>query len=282
VRRMLLVVVALSVPFAAPRAAPSAPRAVPSAPRAVPSATPSPAASAAPSAVRDVGTWSADPGQAPAARDAAAWREKGDVVRRLFANAGVAFPPDRLLFRVFKQESLLEVWADGGHGAGAGRAARVATYEVCRMSGAAGPKRRAGDMQVPEGFYRVEVLNSASRFHLSMGIGYPNASDRVLSDRRAPGGAIMIHGACASIGCIAMGDDRIRELWVMASAMWRADRRTDVHVFPARDTAALAADASDPALRRFWGDLAEGLRRFETTGRIPRVTVGPDGRYGFR
>jgi murein L,D-transpeptidase YafK len=194
------------------------------------------------------------------------------VVKELFADAGVTFPPQVLMLRAFKQEDELEVWAAG---AKSEPLSLVARYEICAASGRLGPKRREGDRQVPEGFYRIGFFNPKSSYHLSMQVSYPNASDRVLSDPKHPGGEIMIHGACASAGCLAMSDERIEELWVMARS---APLPIEVHIFPARDTSGLEADAER---RAFWDNLEEGRRLFDRDGRLPGVRVDARGRYLF-
>ena len=55
------------------------------------------------------------------------------------------------------------------------------TYKVCMQSGSIGPKRSEGDNQVPEGFYYINEFNPNSNYHLSLGLNYPNASDKMLS-----------------------------------------------------------------------------------------------------
>src|SRR5690606_30694239 len=104
---------------------------------------------------------------------------------------------------------------------------------------------------------------------------YPNASDRILSDPKQPGGEIMIHGDCVSVGCLAISDERIEELWVMARS---APLPIEVHVFPARDPSALEAGE---ALRAFWDNLEEGRRLFDRDRRLPAVRVDASGRYLF-
>ena len=106
-------------------------------------------------------------------------------------------------------ERELELWARPQKDS---RFELIHTYKIEGMSGMPGPKRREGDDQVPEGFYRIDQFNPLSKFHLSMRINYPNASDRVLSDKSQPGSDIYIHGGNLSIGGIAMGDAGIEEL----------------------------------------------------------------------
>src|SRR5690606_40399902 len=167
-----------------------APSAVPRASASAPEPEPAPTKNAAQAPevepVRAPTAWDAPDDQ----RTQGAEKRRRATVEGLFARAGVAFPPGVLHLRAFKAEDELEVWA-------ASKAdeplTRVARYGICAASGTLGPKRREGDRQVPEGFYRISFFNPKSRFHLSMQVSYPNASDRVLSDPKQPGGEIMIH-----------------------------------------------------------------------------------------
>ncbi|MEZ4266704.1 MAG: L,D-transpeptidase family protein [Myxococcota bacterium] len=142
----------------------------------------------------------------------------GDVVRGWFSDAGAAFPPKNLDLLVLKEERQLEIWAPGARG----RPVMVHRLPVLGASGHAGPKLREGDGQVPEGIYRVRVLNPNSRYHLSMGTDYPNALDREAAriERRSNlGGDIFLHGGSASVGCVAVGDEAIEPLfWLVARA----------------------------------------------------------------
>jgi hypothetical protein len=131
-----------------------------------------------------------------------------------FRRAGVAYPPKRIALLAFKKEMRLALWAGDAKSWHFIRA-----YPILAASGHAGPKLRQGDYQVPEGLYRIEYLNPASSYHLSMKVGYPNAFDRAQAfrDRRANlGGDIFIHGKNVSIGCIAIGDPGIEELFTLA------------------------------------------------------------------
>jgi len=213
------------------------------------------------------------------ARDEQAFARKEAVVRRLFADAGVDFPPAQLLLRAFKEERQLEVWASGAR---SGPLTHVATYEVCYSSGGMGPKRRQGDMQVPEGFYHLDYFNRNSNFHLSFRVAYPNESDRILGVRGNLGGDIMIHGSCVSIGCLAMSDERIEELWVMTRSLDRLKRRVFVHIFPTRDLAGLLEKEPDHRHAAFWRNLLEGLAWFDGKKTLPKITVDRAGVYHFR
>lgn len=211
-----------------------------------------------------------------------AFERKAERVDAVLEASGVA-DMGEVFFRVFKREQELEVWA---RAAGAEAFVLVNTYPVCEVSGELGPKRRQGDLQIPEGFYTIDVFNPASRFHLSMRVDYPNAVDRVRSPGQALGGDIYIHGGCATIGCVPVTDEYIEELYLVAAAARDAgQRRIPVHIFPTRLadegldwlTATYGPDHVD---HPFWRNLQEGYEAFETTRVVPRV--GYDGgQYTF-
>ncbi len=132
----------------------------------------------------------------------------------------VPYPPEHLYLVGLKAEKELRIYAPGKDD----KLELLHTYEVKAASGEAGPKLKEGDWQVPEGFYKVESFNPNSRFHLSLRVNYPNQEDKkhALAEKRTKlGGDIMIHGGEASIGCIAIGDDAIEELYVLVSEVGR-------------------------------------------------------------
>jgi hypothetical protein len=134
----------------------------------------------------------------------------------LFVAAGVSYPPSKITLIGLKKEKELQLYAAGKDG----QYYLIKTYPILATSGESGPKLREGDLQVPEGLYRIESLNPNSRFHLSLRINYPNKSDRdqaKAEGRRNLGGDIMIHGNSVSIGCLAMGDPAAEELFVLAA-----------------------------------------------------------------
>jgi hypothetical protein len=225
--------------------------------------------------VRGPTEWHADRSWSGPARVAHAKNTKQEPVKALFGAAGVAFPAKELMFRVYKKEAQVEVWA----GSGKDRMARVATYGICAASGELGPKRAEGDMQVPEGFYTLSYFHPESQYYLAALVDYPNLSDKIRGNR-TPGGQILMHGSCASIGCISMTDERMEELYLMAWSTWRdSGARTHVHIFPSRDIDGLLADASLHEHHAFWRELDAGKRAFESSGHIPEITIERDGRY---
>jgi L,D-transpeptidase catalytic domain len=130
-----------------------------------------------------------------------------------FAKAKVSYPPREVIFIALKQEKRLELWARDS-----GEFRFIRDYYIQAASGVAGPKLRQGDRQVPEGIYRIVELNPNSHYHLSMKLNYPNEFDLLHArqeGRTAPGSDILIHGKAVSIGCLAMGDEAIEELFVL-------------------------------------------------------------------
>ncbi|HWT17155.1 MAG TPA: murein L,D-transpeptidase family protein [Patescibacteria group bacterium] len=166
--------------------------------------------------------------------------------------------------RIYKQERELEVWAQTG----AGTYALLDTWPICTYSGALGPKQREGDGQAPEGVYQVSAgqLNPLSSYHLSFDLGYPNAFDRA-HDRT--GSYLMVHGRCVSIGCYAMTDAGIEQIYsLVAAALTRGQRRVQVHALPFRFTPGWEQVQRDSPWRDFWRDLAAIDARFDA-GRVP-------------
>lgn len=189
---------------------------------------------------------------------------------------GLRFPLKYVFLRALKQERTLELWAANAPG----RLKLVATYPIAAASGGPGPKRQAGDLQVPEGVYRIDRFNPRSRFHLSLGLDYPNASDRRRSDSKRPGSDIFIHGNRVSIGCMAMTDAFIDEIYpACRSAINR--KSIAVHVFPCRMDGPAMADLIEryPQHREFWRELRPIYDAFESTHRTPRVRVTSTGVY---
>jgi murein L,D-transpeptidase YafK len=182
---------------------------------------------------------------------------------------------DPVLVRVFKLESELELWMEKD-----GRYVKFATYPICRFSGRLGPKLREGDRQAPEGFYTVdkEWLNPNSRWHRSFNLGYPNAFDRA-HDRT--GSLIMVHGGCLSVGCFAITDEGVDEVWrLVTAALDGGQPRFAVQVFPFRMTDANLALHKKSSFAEFWANLKTGHDLFESSG-VPPVVSVCDGAYAF-
>jgi murein L,D-transpeptidase YafK len=180
-----------------------------------------------------------------------------------------------VLVRIFKRESLLEVWMKSGD-----RFKLFASYPVCRWAGDLGPKISRGDRQAPEGFYTVSKrqLNPASRWHRSFNLGYPNLFDRL---HGRTGDFIMVHGGCSSAGCFAVTNEAVDEIWrLVTAALAKGQTRFQVQSYPFRMTDANLALYESHRWHPFWLDLKAGSDRFEATGVPPKVRVC-GGRYRF-
>jgi murein L,D-transpeptidase YafK len=181
-----------------------------------------------------------------------------------------------ILIRAYKQESELEVWKQDS----SGKMSLLKTYPMCRWSGQLGPKVREGDRQVPEGFYAFTPgqMNPNSSFYLSFNVGYPNAVDRQLG---RTGAHIMVHGDCSSMGCFAMTDGQIADIYGLTREAFAGGQSSiQLQSFPFRMTAEnLAKYRNDPNIG-FWKTLKQGHDYFEET-RQPVQTAACGGRYAF-
>ena len=178
-----------------------------------------------------------------------------------------------IFLRIFKLESELEIWMEKD-----GRYQLFATYPICLWSGRLGPKLAEGDRQAPEGFYSVtkDELNPNSRWHRSFSLGFPNAYDRALG---RTGSFIMVHGGCQSVGCFAMTNNVVDEIWkLVTAALDKGQPAFNVQVFPFRMTEQNLAAREGNKWIGFWTDLKKGYDAFETTRVPPFVTVC-DNRY---
>jgi murein L,D-transpeptidase YafK len=178
-------------------------------------------------------------------------------------------PQAPIFIRIFKEESELEIWKrrDDEH------YYHFKTYPICNWSGDLGPKVRYGDRQAPEGFYAIqrEQMNPESKYHLAMNLGYPNAFDR--SWKRS-GDALMIHGGCKSVGCYAMTDALIEEIYAIARESFiGGNDAIPVHAFPFRMTNENLARFASHEAYPFWLTMKEAYDYFELTRKLPNVAV---------
>ena len=210
-----------------------------------------------------------------------AQKDKGAAVAQMLSSKNINADNFDLFIRAFKKEQKLEIWAKSK---GAGSYSLLKTYDFCATTGVLGPKRRSGDRQIPEGFYKVNFFNPQSQYHLSFRIDYPNKSDLVFADKINPGDNIFIHGQCVTIGCIPVGDENIKEIYLLAAKAKSCGGALDVHIFPAN----LSGDgyqalrneyASNSNLLDFWANLKPGFDAFETSKVVPTIDVNEAGKY---
>ena len=175
---------------------------------------------------------------------------------------------DPVFIRIFKEESLLEIWIRTGT-----EYQHLKDYAICSYSGYLGPKLKEGDRQAPEGFYKVKKhqLNPNSKFYLSFNLGYPNKYDRA---HKRTGSFLMVHGNCVSDGCYAMTDDKIEEIYMLVeNALQKGQKYVPVHAYPFRMTEENMALFSDNEWYDFWVNLKEGYDYFEAEKLPPFVKV---------
>lgn len=180
-----------------------------------------------------------------------------------------------VFLRIFKQEKQLEIWIKKDD-----KFQHYKNMEICTYSGDLGPKLKEGDGQSPEGFYYVtaEALNPNSSYHLSFNLGFPNAYDR---SHGRTGSYLMIHGNCVSIGCYAMTNEGIEEIYLLVEAtLSKGQSSVPVHIFPFRMTSQNLQAHQSSKWSSFWQNLKQGYDAFETTQTPPHVTTRA-GQYYF-
>lgn len=211
-----------------------------------------------------------------------AMEEKGALIRSGLQKAGITENEKfEILIMVFKREKELEVWI---RKQGTEHYQKFRTFPVCRISGVAGPKRREGDLQIPEGYYSINRFHPSSDYYLSLGINYPNKSDKIRCKGDRPGGDIFIHGDCVTIGCIPIRDEGIKELYLLCvEARTRGADSIPVWSFPFRmDAASGETDSHIAVHRAFWKEISVGYRYFLKEKRLPDISISPTGAYIFR
>jgi murein L,D-transpeptidase YafK len=210
-------------------------------------------------------------------------KEKG--LLQLLADKKIEVQKLNIFLRIFKSEKIIEIWAKNSADK---NYLQLTQFDICTTSGSLGPKRREGDGQMPEGFYKINDFNPLSNFHLSLGVSYPNESDRILGYKKALGGAIYIHGNCVTIGCFPITDDKIEELYILAvESKNNGEQNIPVHIFPCRFTdinvkALKRQYESDKTMLAFWENLKTGYDYFEKNKSLPAISVDAKGNYVFK
>lgn len=174
-----------------------------------------------------------------------------------------------VFIRIFKEESELEVWKQRADG----RFYHFKSYPICTWSGELGPKLKEGDKQSPEGFYTVArtQMNPNSQFYLAFNLGYPNAFDKA---HKRTGSALMVHGNCKSVGCYAMTDGLMEEIYALVREAFVGGQETiHVHAFPFRMTDANMQRHAKHDWYPFWKTLKQGYDHFEFARQTPEIAV---------
>ncbi|MDZ7898561.1 MAG: L,D-transpeptidase family protein [Arcicella sp.] len=231
----------------------------------------------------------------------AAYDDKSEAIFALLKSKNLQSNKLRVFFRVFKQEQKLEIWAKNEEDT---TFQILKIYDIASPTGDLGPKRKQGDMQTPEGFYFIDRFNPVSNFHLSLGINYPNESDKIFGEKGNLGGDIFIHGSTVTVGCMPMTDDKIKEIYILSVEAKNAGQtQIPVHIFPMNlsgnrfknlEKYAQSANFLDYWSRlkggqkidsqrfiEFWANLKIGFDAFEQNHVLPKVLVNKDGAYSF-
>lgn len=214
-----------------------------------------------------------------------AYLEKEKIVDSLMTANSIELSKLRIYLRVFKAEEVIELWAKNVSDTSY---KLIREYSICENSGDIGPKREEGDLQVPEGFYFINRFNPTSIFYLSLGLNYPNTSDRILGTKGMLGGDIFIHGDCVSIGCMPLTDIKIKELYVICvEAKDNGNSKIPVTIYPAKLTDAkfkeLKLEHKDDTDKiNLWTDLHKEYKQFETKRNVPKITFLKNGRHAVK
>lgn len=181
---------------------------------------------------------------------------------------------DPMFIRIFKEERMLEIW----YGQKNGQYRKFTNYPICYYSGPLGPKKQQGDKVSPEGFYNVtrRALNPYSRYYRSFDLGFPNQYDRF---KGYTGDYLMVHGDCVSVGCYAMTDEQMDEIYkLVESSLKNGQQSVPIHVFPFKMTKKRLNREKSSLNYGFWLELKDGYDYFEKYKRVPNIGV-QQGKY---
>jgi murein L,D-transpeptidase YafK len=213
-----------------------------------------------------------------------AYQEKESLLTQQLKKSNLSLDNFNLLIVAYKSEKKMELYAKSRT---ASSYSLLSTYDICARSGDLGPKRMTGDGQVPEGFYYIDRFNPTSSYYLSLGLNYPNQSDKKKSTASNLGGDIFIHGECVTIGCMPMTNDKIKEIYILAIQAYQSgQQQIPVYVFPFKMTeenfSKYKSDyAANPSLIAFWENLKKGADKFHEQLKQLTVTVDKEGNYLF-
>ncbi|MCP4553199.1 MAG: L,D-transpeptidase family protein [Bacteroidetes bacterium] len=211
-------------------------------------------------------------------------KEKGETVEKKLKDKGLEIDNTNILLVAYKDNDELEIYArkktDTVY-------RKLISYKICSRSGQLGPKRKQGDYQVPEGFYHIDRFNPTSKFYLSLGLNYPNQSDRRKSKASNLGGDIFIHGSCVTIGCLPMTTLKIKEIYLYAVyAKNNGQARIPVYIFPFKMTDQnfnryKTKHKDNKDLIDFWSNIKTGYDKFMKEKTEIKFRVDSNGDYTF-
>ncbi len=212
-------------------------------------------------------------------RDSIAYLKTYPILKKELASKKINIDEMEIFLRALKHEQQLEIYAKNKNES---KFTFIKKYNFCVSSGALGPKRKQGDYQIPEGFYHIEIYNPLSSFHLSLGINYPNASDKILGYQKSLGGDIYIHGDCQTIGCIPITDEKIEELYTLTHlAYLQGQEKVPVHIYPfdMKKTTNHFLYQKHAQHKIFWNELRPFFLYFENHKKLPSFKIDHKGKY---
>jgi len=213
-----------------------------------------------------------------------AFKEKEKLIGQKLNEIGLKTDNFNILIAIYKDSDELDIYAKKKTET---NYSFLNSYKICSRSGKLGPKRKQGDYQVPEGFYKIDQFNPTSNFYLSLGVNYPNQADRKKSNATDLGGAIFIHGACVTIGCVPMTDEKIKEIYIYAVlAKNNGQSNIPVYIFPFKMTDQNFSSYKEKYkgnkdLIGFWANLKTGYDRFLKEKKELKIIVESNGDYKF-
>jgi murein L,D-transpeptidase YafK len=213
-----------------------------------------------------------------------AYKEKESLITSTLKKNNISKDNVSIVVVVYKHEQLMELYAKNKNDEAY---KKIESYKICSSSGVLGPKRKQGDGQVPEGFYNIDRFNPSSSFYLSLGISYPNLSDKRKSKFTDLGGDIFIHGDCVTIGCMPMTDDKMKEIYIYAlQAKHSGQSKIPVYIFPYKMTnenmKSFANEyKNQKELLEFWKNLKTGYDKFIRDLKELNSSVDKNGDYLF-
>lgn len=211
-------------------------------------------------------------------------KEKEQFLTKNLKEKGLTFNDLNILIIAYKDNDELEIYAKKKNEK---TYAILTSYKICSRSGQLGPKRKQGDNQVPEGFYYIDRFNPTSSFYLSLGLNYPNQSDKIKSSASNLGGDIFIHGSCVTIGCMPMTDDKIKEIYLYAiNAKNNGQAKIPVYIFPFKMTEQNFTEykkkyKENKNLLEFWTNLKIGFDKLAKEKKELNFKINSNGDYVY-
>ncbi len=211
-----------------------------------------------------------------------AYSQKEKAVLKTLAEYSLLRDCLQIYLRAFKTEKKIELWGKNKQDS---VYLLIKEFPICEASGTIGPKRHSHDLQVPEGFYHISELNPYSKYYLSMRINYPNASDSIRGKQGHLGNLIYIHGNCESSGCIAITDERIKELFIYCIEAYNAGQKEiNITIYPSQLSESNYSRLTSENSRNkdkisLWSDLKKSYDLFNLKKIPPTVKFLPDGSH---